>query len=173
MSFSTTHQIKKSEDVDLACESARRLINYRPRSESELRIRLNKKYSNDVVNECITKMYCEDFLNDKRFAQMYTDSRINSRHRSASTIRRELSVKGISKDISLTVTSEINDYEQALKVAQKKSRSLSTLPKDKFFQKMLSHLYRRGFNYTISKETTVIAWSQIQELQCNPSSDNT
>ena len=163
--FSQVANYAKNKDLRHACETARRFINYRLRSESELRIRLSKNYTNDVIEECIGAMYRENLLDDKRFAQIYVDSRTNSRHRSASAIRKELSLKGISKNILTTVTSDVDDEEQALKVAHKKARSLSSLPKSRFFQKMMSHMNRRGFTYPISHKASEVAWSDIQNLE--------
>ena len=155
----------KSEDLNHACEAARRFINYRPRSEAELKIRLSKNYTSSVIKECIGTMYRENLLDDKRFAQIYVDSRTNSRHKSATMIRKELSLKGISKNILTAVTSDIDDEEQALKVSHKKARSLSSLPKSRFFQMMMSHMSRRGFTYSISHKAIEVAWSDIQNVE--------
>tara|TARA_A100001037_G_scaffold135410_1_gene122655 strand:- start:929 stop:1177 length:249 start_codon:yes stop_codon:yes gene_type:complete len=80
-------------------------------------------------------------------------------------IRKELSLKGVSKNILTTVTSDIDDEEQALKVAHKKARSLSYLPKSRFFEKMMSHMSRRGFAYSISHKASEVAWSDIQNVE--------
>ena len=163
--FSQDSNYVKNEDLHHACKTARRFINYRPRSESELRVRLSRDYTDDVIKECIGAMYRENLLDDKRFAQIYVDSRTNSRHKSATTIREELSRKGISKNILTAVTSDIDDEDQALKVAHKKARSLSYLPKPRFFQKMMSHMNRRGFTYSISYKASEVAWSDIQNVE--------
>ena len=99
------------DELQESCKAARRFINYRLRSEAEVRLRLSKRFGTSVVRETLAQMYREGLLNDERFARMFTESRKNSRPKSASTVRRELEMKGVSRDLSLSVTSDIDDLE--------------------------------------------------------------
>ena len=72
-----------------------KFISYRLRSEQELKIRLSKDFDEPTVKETILKMYDWGFLDDNRFAKIFTESRIISRPKSASFIKKELLQKGI------------------------------------------------------------------------------
>ncbi|MDP7628308.1 MAG: regulatory protein RecX [SAR202 cluster bacterium] len=156
------------DELQESCKAARRFINYRLRSEAEVRLRLSKRFGISVVRETLAQMYREGLLNDERFARMFTESRKNSRPKSASTVRRELEMKGVSRDLSLSVTSDIDDLEAALYAASKKSRALSNLPENKFHQKLIGHLRRRGFTYSISKNAANQAWTALWLIDPNP-----
>jgi regulatory protein len=147
---------------DKAQSVAINFINYRLRSEQELRIRLSKDFDELTVNKTISKMYDFGFLNDTRFAKIFTENRIMSRPKSSSYIKRELIQKGIEKDLASSVVQKIDDSEICLSLALKKSRSLSQLPWENFQKKMLGHLARKGFNYSTASSATKKAWSEIQ-----------
>ena len=157
-----------SDALQESCKVARQFINYRLRSEAEVRFRLSKTFGTSIVRETLAQMYREGLLNDERFARMFTESRKNSRPKSASTVRRELEMKGVSRDLSLSVTSDIDDLEAALCAATKKSRALSNLPENKFHHKLIGHLRRRGFTYSISENASNQAWTVLRSIDPNP-----
>ena len=157
-----------SDEFRESCKAARRFINYRLRSEAEVRFRLSKRFGTSIVWETLAQMYREGLLNDERFARLFTESRKNSRPKSASAVRRELEMKGVSRDLSLSVTSDIDDLEAALYAASKKSRALSNLPENKFHHKLIGHLRRRGFTYSISENASNQAWTALRSTDPNP-----
>ena len=157
-----------SDEFQESCKAARRFINYRLRSEAEVRFRLSKRFETSIVRETLAQMYREGLLNDERFARLFTESRKNSRPKSASAVRRELEMKGVSRDLSLSVTSDIYDLEAALYAASKKSRALSNLPENKFRHKLIGHLRRRGFTYSISANASNQAWATLRSIVPNP-----
>ena len=157
-----------SDEFQESCKAARRFINYRLRSEAEVRFRLSKRFRTSTVRETLAQMYREGLLNDERFARAFTESRKNSRPKSASAVRRELEMKGVSRDLSLSVTSDIDDLEAALYAASKKSRALSNLPENKFHHKLIGHLRRRGFTYSISENASNQAWTALRSTDPNP-----
>jgi len=152
------------DELQKCCKAARQFINYRLRSESEVRFRLSKRFEASVVRETLAQMYREDLLNDERFALMFAESRKNSRPKSASAVRHELEMKGVSRDLSLSVTADIDDLEAALCAALKKSRALSNLPEYKFRHKLIGHLRRRGFTYSMSENAANQAWAALRPI---------
>ena len=138
-----------------------KFINYRLRSDQELKIRLSKNFDELTVKETILKMYDWGFLDDSRFAKIFTESRVNSRPKSASFIKRELIQKGIQKETADFAIKEIDDSETCLILADKKARTLSHLPWEKFQKKMLAYLARRGFSYSIATSTIKKIWSEL------------
>tara|TARA_B100002051_G_scaffold270007_1_gene302207 strand:+ start:203 stop:682 length:480 start_codon:yes stop_codon:yes gene_type:complete len=154
--------LKDKNTLDKAQSVAIKFINYRLRSEQELRVRLLKDFDEPVIKSTISKMYEFKFLDDTRFAKSFTESRINSKPKSMSYIKKELSEKGISKENIDLATKNIDDHKTCHELAAKKSKSLSRLPWVKFQQKMLGYLIRRGFNYSIANSATKKVWEEIQ-----------
>ncbi|MCL0105233.1 RecX family transcriptional regulator [Dehalococcoidia bacterium] len=154
--ISTMDQHEITEEAFCA---AVKYISYRPRTELETRKRLLKRYVNSTVEVAIAKCYKNNLLNDQKFSEMWVESRTNSRPKSAYMIKRELISKGVNKQIAEEVTQSVDDNENALSAADKKTRSISHLPKDQFIRKLMDHLLRKGFNRDIVKKTTNSAWS--------------
>ena len=138
-----------------------KFISYSLRSEQELKIRLSKDFDEPTVKETILKMYDWGFLDDNRFAKIFTESRIISRPKSASFIKKELLQKGIPKETAAFAVEEIDDSETCLILARKKARGISSLPWEQFQKKMLGYLARRGFNYSIAQSTIKKIWGEL------------
>tara|TARA_B100000809_G_scaffold25307_1_gene22239 strand:- start:32282 stop:32641 length:360 start_codon:yes stop_codon:yes gene_type:complete len=107
-------------------------------------------------------MYREGLLNDQRFAQMWVDSRQQSRPKSKNSIKRELLSKGISEHLAEKAISQLSDIDNAILCANKKARSLNGLGKDDFYKKLEGYLQRRGFNFSISRTVISEAWDLNQ-----------
>ena len=122
------HKQPYIKDLQKAVNVARKYISYRLRSESEVRLRLSTDFQDDLVEEAISQMYRENLLDDERFARVFTESKSGNRPFSSSAIRHQLKTKGISSELTNSVTACLSDKEGALKVARKKSLSLSHLP---------------------------------------------
>ena len=159
---------QNGKDLENANSVSRRFISYRPRSEGELRIRLLKIYSHEVVSESVAQMYREGLLNDQRFAQMWVDSRQQSRPKSRKSIKQELLSKGISEHLAEKSVSQLSDIDSAVLCANKKARSLSRLGKDDFYKKLEGYLRRRGFSFSISRTVISEAWDLNQSSFQNP-----
>jgi regulatory protein len=156
--ISLTNQDETQEE---AFAVAVRYISYRPRTEQETRSRLLKLYPNKVIEPVIQRCYKNDLLNDQRFSDMWVESRNNSRPKSALMVKKELLSKGVSEEISLSAIKSISDSQNAVIVAHKKSRALRCLPKDKFYEKLIAHLLRKGFGHYTSKIATDTAWEKL------------
>ncbi len=157
-----SNSFQDNKDLENANSISRRFISYRPRSEAELRIRLLKVFSHEIVLESVAQMYREGLLNDQRFAQMWVDSRQQSRPKSKNSIKRELLSKGISEHLAEEAISQLSDIDNATLCANKKARSLNGLGKDDFYKKLEGYLQRRGFNFSISRTVISEAWDLNQ-----------
>ena len=122
---------------------------------------IEKLYPNKVIEPVIQRCYKNDLLNDQRFSDMWVESRNTSRPKSALMVKKELLSKGISEDISLSATKSISDSQNAAIAAHKKSRALRYLPEDKFYEKLIAHLLRKGFSHYTSKIATDTAWEKL------------
>jgi regulatory protein len=127
-------------------------LDYRPRSESELRGLLAKKsFSEKEIGEAILHLKEVGLINDLRFARLWKESRLNSKPRSKKMISLELGKKGISQEIVDETINDIDDEEIAYEMALRKARKLS------HDAKLESHLYnflkRHGFSHGLAMKT--------------------
>ena len=153
------------EIEDEAFAAAVKYIAYRPRTEQETRAKLLKRYTNNIIEPVITRCYRNGLPNDQQFSELWVESRINSKPKSALMIKKELMSKGVSEQISKTAIELVDDSENALISAQKKVRSINHLPKDKFARKLMSHLLRKGFDHHTVKTTTNTVWLELNNQQ--------
>ncbi len=173
--YNLTKKLAKAFDSDEETEKsntiARRFISYRPRSESELRKKLLTLFSPEVASRSIAQMYREGLLDDSRFAQMWVDSRQQSRPKSKRAIKQELLSKGISEHHAEQAVSEIHDLENALICVRKKARSLRGIEKEEFYKKLEGYLQRRGFSFSVSKTAIQQGW-EFKQSEINNTIDS-
>lgn len=133
-------------------------LSYRPRSEKEIRDKLNSKNSpQDITEKIINTLTQQKFLNDQEFARIWISNRTRINPKSKKLIKIELLQKGVSQEIiekALAADSEqpITDIDQAQKLVQKKLPRYKNLPKQEIYQKIGGFLARRGFDWTTIKK---------------------
>ena len=146
-----------------ASQKSRTLINYRLRSEYELRTRLAEHFEEETIDIAISQMYSEGLLDDTRFTNWFVETKTHSRPVSSRMIQRQLIRIGIKPDLAKSATSGVNDNENALQVAIKRSRATAHLPKNEFQRKMSQHLARRGFSFEATSNAIKKSWALISK----------
>lgn len=145
------------DHVDKYYASALFYLQYRSRSEREIREYLKrKKASEEVVEHIVSKLKEQKFLDDEAFAKMWIESRIRSKPRSQRLLKIELRRKGIHEDIidlvfDNTEGEVVGDTALAKKLAEKKIRRYTHLPREEIYVKLGSLLARHGFNWETIK----------------------
>lgn len=134
-----------SRDLQSATGAALNLLSFRPRSEAELRGRLNNRFTTDIVNQVISTLIRQNMVNDYKFAELWRNNRLSFAPRSATRIKQELVQKGVASEIAASVIKDVDDsqtaYCAALKLAQKSHLSNP----DILHRKIQSYLKRRGY----------------------------
>lgn len=165
----TGQELNKSQIETLArtdnyhrCRNAAlQYLSYRPRSESEMRERLERRgFGGDSIEAVITRLKEQELLDDAAFARFWKDNRQSFSPRSQWLIKLELSRKGINNDILNEVISEADDDESAYQAAAGKVRSLSSSDHENFRRQVGSYLKRRGFNYQVINHTVERLWQE-------------
>ncbi len=126
-------------------------LTYRERSVWECRNYLQQQQlSSPSIEKLLKKAMEKNFVNDKRFAEMYVQDLI-SKDRNEKQIRSKLMEKHIPQNLLETVISEQITSEQKsdiLDANYKKAVSrFSCLPEEKRKEKILNYLTRKGFSY--------------------------
>jgi len=132
-------------DLQSATTVALNLLSFRPRSEAELRERLNDRFVTDIVNQVIEALIRQNMVDDYKFAELWRNNRLSFAPRSAMRIKQELVQKGVAGEIATSVVKDVDDsqtaYHAALKLAHKsRLSSPNDLPR-----KIHGYLKRRGY----------------------------
>lgn len=139
-----------------------RLLSVRMRSEREirdyfriknleLRIKGEQEISDLVTSALIKKLKNKNLINDLWFAKAWAASRIRSKNKGKRALYAELFRKGINKETIEQVLEEefnkISEEDLAFQALEKKAGVWEGLEKQKFKQKALGFLGRKGFGY--------------------------
>jgi regulatory protein len=139
-------------------EAAAAFLAVRPRSEAETRRRLLKLgYPDLLVEEVITRLIEMSYLDDHEFARAWVESRDRARPRGSSALRRELALKGVSRQIVDEVLAEREagaaelgsdtEHDAALALLARRRSALDRVPDPvKRRQRAYALLARNGFD---------------------------
>jgi regulatory protein len=98
------------EDPDVVLEAAARFLEARSRSVAEVRRRLGQAgYRADLIEGAIVRMTELGMLDDSTFARSWVESRDRAHPRGERALRRELSLKGLQREVIDEVLDERRD----------------------------------------------------------------
>ena len=155
----------KENEAGKLFDASLRFLSYRPRSEKEVKDFLAKKTArvenikfteasqSPVISQIITRLKQQSFLDDEEFAEWWVKARTSSQPKGPYLIKRELTGKGIDKEIIEKAISKIkNQTELGRNVIEKKIKTWEKLTNLEFKNKIYQHLARRGFDSAAIKE---------------------
>ena len=154
-------------DISKRClDAALHYLGYRPRSEAEIRGRLQKRgFDRGNVELTIAKLKEQGLVDDLAFAQFWRDNRQSFSPRSQRLTRSELRQKGVAEDIIDQVVAEVSDEESAYRAAQARARRLPRSDYQSFRRRLGEYLKRRGFGYGVIKPTVERVWQEAESCQ--------
>ncbi|HEX79381.1 MAG TPA: regulatory protein RecX [Dehalococcoidia bacterium] len=143
-------------------DAALRYLDYRPRSEYEIRQRLYQHgFDGDSIKAAISRLKEQGLIDDGDFASFWRDNRQSFSPRSRWLVSLELKQKKVPEEVIEQVVSTIDDAENAYSVAQTKARSLANCDDYQSFRRRLGdHLKRRGFGYGVIIKTVERLWQE-------------
>ena len=142
--------------------TAVRYLNYRDRSEHELRLRLEKEsiklvdvVDQDVIDQVLSFLNDHKFVNDYNFAEQLAISQLRKGNGPVK-IAQVMYQKGVAKDISSQIIANLEPQqieEAILKRIEKRRRVLERKHEGRQLQMAIQHdLQSRGFRYQDYKE---------------------
>ncbi len=165
LSSADIEKIAKYENLSKLQDIAMQYLNYRPRSEKEIKDHLAKKLAqkenikfsqaqqSPLIQTAITKLKKYKFINDLEFAKWFVTSRQKNHTKSSRIISIELKLKGIDeKIIQKVLTAIVNEKDLAIRALQKKVKRWANLPEVERKKKIYQFLLFKGFSYDIAKE---------------------
>lgn len=146
-------ELREIDSIARAVDRAVNFLSYRPRSIDEVRRNLEKKdIAESVIDLAIEQLIALGYVDDTAFARFWVENRSQFKPRGQRALRYELRQKGVNDAIISEVLGDVDDYNNAYKVAQTRIQRFKGTDIDTFRKKMGSFLQRRGFNYDTTKE---------------------
>jgi len=154
--------LARSDNFHRCLNAATHYLSYRPRSEFELRERLQQRgFDGDSVEAVLAKLKEQGLVDDMAFAQFWKDNRESFSPRSQWLTKLELRQKGIANNIIDQIAATIDDGESAYRAALSKARSLSPSDYPSFRRRLGDYLKRRGFGYGVINQTIERLWPEL------------
>ncbi len=161
LSASQIEALTASDHFHRCLNAAVHYLSYRPRSESEIRQRLQQRgFDNDSVEAVIARLKEQGLVDDVAFAQFWKDNRQSFSPRSRWLTRLELKQRGVTDDIANQAVSGVDDADSAYQAALSKARSLPHSDYQSFRRRLGEYLRRRGFGYEVINQTVGRIWQE-------------
>jgi regulatory protein len=145
--------------------AAIRYLGYRPRSEAEIKQRLQRHgFDSECTEKALARLKEQGLVDDIAFARFWKENREAFSPRSRRMTKLELKRKGLNSDIIEQVISEVDDKDSAYRAALSRAHRLSTSDYQTFRQRLGEYLGRRGFSYSVIKETTEKLWQEHKNI---------
>ena len=132
-----------------ARQYALKLLSYRGRSEKELEERLLKKgITKTMVSSTINELRAIGFVDDMALAEALKREALTTKMLSQNGAKRYMQTRGIPRDIvdKVFYHDENKDFDNALRFAGKKLKSLNHYPSEIVKRRLYNLLLRRGYS---------------------------
>jgi len=144
---------------------ALRFLAQRPRSEHEVRRRLQRAGTDEATVERVLEQLRQHALvNDASFAEYWVEQRQTFRPRGARLLRAELRQHGIDARAAdaAAETTAASALEDAYRAAHKRARQLSSADERAFKSRLAQFLGRRGFDWETISLAVNRLWEEIR-----------
>jgi regulatory protein len=121
-------------------------ISFRPRSEWEIKVYLQKHGQSEILNEKILNKLMElGIVDDRAFTKFWVENRTLTKPTSKRRLIYELRNKHVADEVvnGILEDAELDDYDSLLELVSRKKTQ--TRYKDKI--KLMQYLSRQGYNY--------------------------
>jgi regulatory protein len=160
LSASQVEALARSDHFHRCLNAAIRYLSYRPRSEFEVRERLQRHGFNDSIELVIARLKERGLVNDMDFARFWKENRDSFSPRSQWLTKLELRQKRVADDIIDQVVDTIDNDDSAYRAALSKARRLSRSDYQSFRRRLGEYLKRRGFGYGVINHTIERLWQE-------------
>ncbi|MCY4578965.1 MAG: regulatory protein RecX [Chloroflexi bacterium] len=154
-----------SDQMRRASASAIRHLARRPRTESEVRTHLRRKFPHDIIEQVVADLRERSLIDDAEFARLWTESRLRTKPRSAWLVKRELMSKGVASDLAEQAVSDFDDSENAYRAASDYSRRLDRADYETFHRRLFGYMGRRGFSASVSRSVISSLWRDREQSE--------
>jgi len=169
LSESSLNELRAAQLREDAMATALRLVSYRPRSEKELRERLQQRFSDPaLVGSIVSRLKELRLIDDVTFAASWVESRERSGPRGRRMLSAELRMKGVPRDSAEAAVATVDEADAAYRAAGRRAQALASRPLEEFRRKIGDLLLRRGFGYEIAHEAVKRLWEETHSASDVP-----
>jgi regulatory protein len=159
-------QLQADDQREAAYQRALNLINFRPRTEVEIRQNLQRhKMEEEIIQYVLQRLKENGLVNDAGFAQSWVDNRAELRPRSRRALAFELRQRGVDTAIIEQTIDHVDDSAMAYQAALRQAHKIKNLEWREFRLKMLRYLAQRGFSYEVSAEAARRVWEEQENRE--------
>lgn len=157
--------LRRQENQEAALQKAMLLLSYRPRSEAEIRQKLQVGgFDPETIELVIERLRSNGLAEDENFARNWIENRNSFRPRSRKMLAYELRRKGITaENINAAMEEAGNDSDLAYRAAYRYARKLVGTDWESFKRRLLGFLSRRGFTYEDSNLAIQQVWQELKD----------
>jgi regulatory protein len=161
LSVSQVEALTRSDHFHRCFNAAAHYLGYRPRSESEVRVRLRRRgFDVDCIEAVIAKLKEQGLVDDAAFAQFWKENRESFSPRSRRLTRLELRRMGVVNDIIDRVVDDVDDGDSAYRAALRTTHHWPLSDYASFRHRLGGYLRRRGFDYEVINHTVERIWRE-------------
>ncbi|MCA1024146.1 recombination regulator RecX [Halobacillus litoralis] len=146
----------QSDNLHKSYTLAINYLSYRMRSEKEIRDYLTEKETDpEQLDEIIQRLKNERLLNDQEFARSLVRTRVTTSSKGPLMVKKELIEKGVHDQIAADALHHYSfdeQFEKALKFAEKKMRNDGRKSYKQQIQNVQQTLMQKGFTGDVIKE---------------------
>ena len=146
-----------------AKHDAIRFLAHRMRSNAEVRRRLERTYSSDIVEQVLEELKAQRYLDDATFAQEWRENRERLRPRSQFVIRRELMRLGVEPEVIQGALEGFDANDNAYRAGLTLANRLAGSDYARFRQRLWPFLQRRGFDRSVIHDVVHQLWQDLAD----------
>ena len=146
-----------------AKQHALRFLAHRMRSNAEVRRRLERSYSSDIVEQVLEELQAQRYLDDDAFAQAWREHRERRRPRGQMVIRRELLRLGVEPEVIQGALEGFDANDNAYRAGLTLARRLAGSDYTRFRQRLWPFLQRRGFDHSVIQDVVRQLWQDLAD----------
>jgi regulatory protein len=155
-------ELRHAVELQDCLDAALRFLNYRPRSEAEVRLRLRQRgFAGDVVEDAVTELKRRKLIDDAAFARFWTEDRLSFKPKSKQLIKLELRQKGVASQTAEGAIADLDDEVNAYEAVANRAQRMRSLGYEEFCRRMSGHLRRRGFSYEVVGKVVKRLWQEL------------
>ena len=163
LSADQVEALARSDHFHRCLNAAIHYLGYRPRSEFEIKERLQRRgFNTGSIEAVVARLKAQGLINDMDFAQFWKENRGSFSPRSQWLTKLELRRKGVASNIIDQIADTIDDEDSAYRAALSKARSLPPADYPSFRRRLGGYLKRRGFSYEVINHTIERLWPEIE-----------
>jgi regulatory protein len=139
-----------ADPESVARSIALRMLERQPRTRLELeRAMARRDVPPDVASAILDRFTEVGLVDDGAFAQAWVDSRHRGRGLARRALSAELRRRGVDETVlrdAVATVSDDDEHAAALALAERKLRTMSSLPRDVQMRRLVAMLGRKGFS---------------------------